>query len=172
MADSTKGELIQSSGDFKYLTACQTPDGLALLICISSGAGGNPLPQASFGGSGQLVGAAILSDGYAAGVPNGLATSPTQMPTGVGPTANVRLSLFITSNNFVATTTTFEVYRGGVATGNTITVAAAVVGPPTLQSDFVLAFGQTDRFDLYVSNPGGVAEVGKSISFGWSAIFF
>jgi hypothetical protein len=172
VADSTKGELIEDSGDFKYITACQTPQGKALLICISSGAGGNPLPQTSMSGSGQLVGAAILSDGYAAGVPNALAVNPTQVPTGVGPTANVRLSLFITDNTFVATTTTFEIYRGGVATGDTITVAAGVFGPPTLQTDFILAFGQTDRFDLRVSNPGGVAEVGAIISFGWSAVLF
>jgi len=171
VADSTKGELIENSGDFKYVTACQTPQGKALLICISSG-GGNPLPQATMNGSGTLVGDAIATDGYAANMPNGLSPTLIQFPVGVGPTGTLRLSLFIDDNTFVNTTTTFEVFRDGVATGLTITVGPGVFGPPTLQTDFVIAFGPTGRFDLHVSNPGGAAEVGKRIAFGWGAVFF
>jgi hypothetical protein len=174
MADSTKGELIEDSGDFKYITACQTPEGKALLICIA-GSSPTPLPFGSWKGSGTLVGAAIESAGFAADEPNALATVPVQYPRGVA-TGNLKLSLHVTDNTFVATTTRFEVYRdvgaGPVATGQFIDVAAGVFGNPTVSATFALAFADGNTFDLRVSNPGGAAEVGKVISFGFGAEFF
>lgn len=130
------------------------------------------MPQATWSGSGTLTGDVIPTFGFAADVPGGLGNDLIQRPLGVGPTANLRISLFIDGNTFVATTTTFEVYRDGIATGLTILVAAGVFGPPTLVGNFVIAFGSTERFDLRVSNPGGLAEAFKEISFGWSAVFF
>lgn len=126
-------------------------------------------------GSGTLVGAAIASFGYAADVPTALATTPIQYPQNEF-TSKLKLSVFVTDNTFVATTTRFEVYQdsgaGPVATGQFIDVAAGLFGWPALQATFNLAFAVGNTFDLRASNPGGAAEVGKVISFAYGAEFF
>jgi len=169
-----QAEEVENSANFKHLTACQTPDGRALLICIASGSP-TPFPFGSWKGSGTLVGAAGATDGFAADEPNAIATVPVQYPRGVA-TGNLKLSIFVTANTFVATTTRFEVYRdqgaGPVATGQFIDVLAGVFGNPTFQATFALAFADGNTFDLRVSNPGGMAEVGNVISFGFGAEFF
>lgn len=174
MADSTKGELPSNSSNFKYIGACQTPDGIALLVCLA-GSSPTPFPFGSWKGSGTLVGAAIPTFGYAADEPGAIATDPVQYPRGVA-TGNLKLSIFVTDNTFVATTTRFEVYQdsgaGPVATGQFIDVLAGVFGNPTFQATFALAFADGNTFDLRVSNPGGAAEVGSVISFGFGAEFF
>jgi hypothetical protein len=166
VADSTKGELVENSGDFKYITACETPQGRALLVCIASG--GGPLPSfRTKWVSGTLVGANAPTFGFSGDVPFGLSSDPIQYPVGTA-TANGRLSLFVDENTFVATTTRFEIYQDGAATGQFIDVAAGVVGfQPVLV--VALAFAAGQRFDLRVSNPGGVAEVFKEISYGFTA---
>lgn len=119
--------------------------------------------------SGTLVGAAVAVLGFVADVPYGLATSVVQYPREIG-SVRVKLNLFVTFNDFVATTTTFTLYKNGVATALIETVAAAVTGlRPQVIFNVVYAMG--DTFDLGVSNPGGVAEVGKQISFGTSLDF-
>jgi hypothetical protein len=168
VADSTKGELVQNSGDFKYITACQTPEGMALLVCIATG--GGPLPFGSWAGSGTLVGALNGSFGYAADVPNALATALIEKPRNVS-TANATLGITVTDNTFTnAVTTTFTVYKNGAPTLQTITFLGGVLG--LVQNSGVFPFNDTDTFDLRVENPGGAAEVGKVISFGWSIDFF
>lgn len=144
----------------------------AVLVEIVAG-GGGPLPFRSWKGSGKLVidPAGNAGAGFMADVPNGLGSISIQYPVGAG-TFNLNISLFVTTNDFVATTTRFEVYRNGVATGDFIDVNAGVFGPPTLTATFALGFAPGERFDLRVSNPGGAPEIGKSISAGYSADFF
>lgn len=144
----------------------------AVLVELVTG-GGGPLPFKTKWGSGKIVidPAGNAAFGYAADVPNGLGTIPIQYPVGSG-TINLQLSLFITTNDFVATTTRFEIYRNGVATGNFIDVNAGVFGPPTIAATFAIGFAAGERLDLRVSNPGGAPEIGKSLSFGYSADLF
>lgn len=131
---------------------------------------------ATWKGSGTLVGAAIAVVGFAADTPNALATGPVQYPRDEF-TAQCKLSLFITTNGFVATTTRFEIYKdtgaGPLPTGKFIDVPAnGGVPNGLLQATFALGFVSGNTFDLRVSNPGGGAEVGKVIAFGYSAEFF
>jgi len=124
---------------------------------------------ASWNHSGTLVGAAIASLGFVADIPYGIATSVVQYPREIG-SVRTKLNLFVTFNDFVATATTFTLYKNGIATALNEVVAATLVGlRPQVIFNVVYAMG--DTFDLGVSNPGGVAEVGKSISFGTSVEF-
>jgi len=141
----------------------------AVLVELVTG-GGGPLPFKTKWGSGRLVGAAIASDGFVADKGDSLLVAPIQYPVGSG-TLNVKLNLFVSANDFVATTTRFEIWRNGVASGNFIDVLAGAFGA-TVSATFALGFGVGERFDLRVSNPGGAAEVGKAIEFGMSADFF
>jgi len=133
------------------------------------------MASADLKGSGTLVGANVASAGFAADVPNALANTPIQYPRGDF-TAKLKLSVFVTNNTFVATTTRFEVYQdsgaGPVATGQFIDVLAGVFGFPSSQATFNIAFAVGNTFDLRASNPGGAAEVGKIISFAYGAEFF
>jgi len=167
MADTIlQAELVENSNDFKHLTAIQLPNGKALLISI--GAGGI-IPVASWKSSGTLVGAANAVLGFAADVPSALATSVIQYPRGAGST-RVLLSIFVTFNNFLAVGTVFTLYRNGIATASNTPVAAGVAGL-LAQTTFNLAYAIGDTYDLGVSNAGGGAEVGKTISFGSSVDF-
>jgi hypothetical protein len=70
--------------------------------------------------------------------------------------ASVKLSVFVDVNTTAATgaggVTTFEVYKNGVATGDTIAFPAAAVGLRT--ATFATAFVAGDTIDLHVSTPG------------------
>lgn len=160
---------VRTTGEIRPLPICKDTD--SVRVCFASPLP-NPPPFGSWKGSGEIVGAAGAVVGFAADVPNALAVNPVRYPRGVA-TPSVQLSLFITDNQFVATTTRFEIYLNAAATGQFIDVPAnGGVGNGLIQQTFLLAFANGDTFDLRVSNPGGVAEVGKVLSFGYGAEFF
>jgi hypothetical protein len=170
MAEGVAAELIEDSGDFKYLTACQTPEGKALLVCIATG-GGGPLPFASKFGSGRLaiVGAGAVIQ-FAADKGDSLVTTAIQYPRGAS-TINLKLSVFVTSNNMVVGSTVFRVYKNGAPTAQLVTFGPGVVGDQNITA--VNAFGaNVDTFDLGVENPGNAGDIGFAVEFGFDVDFF
>jgi len=122
--------------------------------------------MASWTHSGTLVGAAIPVLGFAADGPNGLSPTPIGYPL---ETISVQLIVNVDSNDFVAAATTFTLYHDGIATASSLVFAAGVVG--VQQGTFNVAYATGSTFDLGIGNPGGAAEVGRSISFGASIVF-
>lgn len=156
---------VRNIGEQRPIPIDPATDSVRVVIA----SGGGILPFGNWKGSGTLVGAAIASFGYAADEPAAIATDPVRYVRNVS-TANTKLGVYVTVNTFVATATTFVVYKNGVATLQTIVVAAAATG--LQQSTGAFPFLDTDTFDLRAQNPGGVAEVGKTISFGYGVDFF
>ncbi len=133
------------------------------------GGGGQPLPFASWKSSGTLTGAAIAVSGYAADVPTTINPTAIQYPRGSA-TTNVQLSVFVTSQNFTVASTTFTVYRNGVATLLSLTYLFNETGLKT--ATLQVAFSAGDQYDLRLDNPGNAGDVNKVIKFGASADFF
>lgn len=85
---------------------------------------------------------------------------------------SVKLSVFVDSNTITGAggggVTTFEIYKNGVATGDTVTVNPLTTGLFT--ATFATAFAAGDRFDLKASTPGDDAGP-HTITFGVSLNF-
>lgn len=151
------------------------PDTGYIPVVLFAGAGGGPLPFAYGKGSGRLTGQAVAVTGYAADEPLTLSTPHIGYLLGQT-TGKVRLGINVEAgaNNFTVAATTLTLYRktAGVwaPTAATFTYVAAEDG--IKQATFNAAFADGDAWDLQVTNPGNVADVGKFFPFGFSAYFF
>jgi hypothetical protein len=168
------GDLAFLTGTKKFYhldrSSVAAPDGV-LVIATKSGVGrwliGPNATDVSADGkkfSALLVGAAGATFGYAADVPNAIATNPIGYPLET-PAVAVRIEIDILAGNntFTVASTTFTVYKSGVVTAVSVTFAAGEVGQKS--STVLLAFLATDTFDLRADNPGNAADAGKIIAF-------
>lgn len=88
-----------------------------------------------------------------------------------GASTSVQLSVHVNTNTLLNTggggVTTFEIFKNGAGTGDTIPVGPSVTGSFT--QTFVLAFAAGDQFDLHASTPGD--DGNHAITFGASLNF-
>jgi len=168
------GDLAFLTGTKKFYhldkTSAAAPDGV-LVIVTKSGVGrwliGPNASDSSADGkkfSGLLIGAAVPTFGYAADVPNALATDTIQYPI-ENPAVAVRIEVDVSvgNNTFTVAPTTFTLYKSGIATAVSVTFNPGVNGQKSATA--LLAFVATDTFDLRVDNPGDIADVGKFVFF-------
>ncbi len=162
-----------NADDVKELPLSTTTS--AVLVELVAGGGGGPLPFASLKGSGELVGAAIATFGYAADVPNALATDHIGYLRNAG-TLKVKIGIDVETgaNTFVTQPITLTLWRkhAGVwaATPAVITYNAGVDGQQ--QATFNEAFVDGDAWDLRADSAGAVGDVGKLFPFSLAIDFF
>lgn len=121
--------------------------------------------------SGLLVAGATASFGYAADVPNAIASDPIGYPLEHSAiAARIELRIPTTGNPTTNSTTTFTLYKSGVATAITVSYTAGEVGTKAFEAAIV--FPDTDNFDLRGDNTGHANDVGKQIVFAGEVSFF
>lgn len=173
------GDLAFLTGTKKFYhldkTSVAVPDGV-LVISTKSGVGrwliGPNANDSSTDGkksSGLLVGAAVAVFGYAADVPNALATDPIKYPLENVAIA-ARIEVNVLDNTFTVAGTTFTLFKSGVATAISVSYVAGETGAKIATA--LIAFLATDTFDLRVDNPGDPADVDEVIDFSAETSFF